>query len=464
MAQRKRRAFGKITERPKKQKGRFEVSYLTPVEYSEQYSGQRERQWNYFDTREEAEIWLHQEKRLIELGVWSPVALRKAEAKQRQEQAITFADYAAKWVNARRKADGTPLGDDVIKRYRAMLRRHLNPYFGDTPMNDVSVKQVKDWINTTADTMKDAMTARHNSFGLLKAIFHTAATEPIDDEGRTLIERSPVTGTVPRPPKQHKTVAVTDAQIWQLHDVLRDRFGRQDLAIVPLIGLFAGCRLGEVLALRRCDVLTASDELSITASVKDENTLDPSKPRHIVRGSTKSRDSVRVIPISTELREQLYKYMAESVPEDPETPLFRAPRSGGFLAENSFTEVYVKARELVPGLSGCRFHDLRHNLLTKVSAAAGVAVAKRIAGHGDVRVTGGYLDAVTGDDMRKAIGSTAASSAAKPASAPACSGDATGWARTLAELDPAVRAQVLKELPAETQAKVMVAMLQQGVS
>ncbi len=455
MAKRKRRAFGQVKPRGKV----FEVSYLTPAGYGDKFGELNERQYDHFSSIEEADAWLYQEKRLIELGAWSPVAMRKAGAKRKREKAITFADYAANWVNARRKPDGTPLGDDVIKRYRAMLRRHLNPFFGGTPMGDVSVRQVKEWLNTTADTMKDALTARHNSFGLLKAIFHTAATEPIDDEGNTLIERSPVTGTVPRPPKQHKTVAVTDAQIWQLHDVIRDRFGRQDLAIVPLIGLFAGCRLGEVLALRRCDVLTASDELSITESVKDENTLDPSKPRHIVRGSTKSRDSVRVIPISTELREPLYKYM-ESVPEDPETPLFRAPRSGGFLAENSFTEVYVKARELVPGLSGCRFHDLRHNLLTKVSAAAGVAVAKRIAGHGDVRVTGGYLDAVTGDDLRKAIGSTAASSAAKPASAAAGSGDVVSLAQTLAALDPEVRAQVLKNLPPEMQAQVMTAMFQ----
>ena len=456
MAKRKRRAFGQVKPRGKV----FEVSYLTPAGYGDKFGELSERQYDHFSSIEEADAWLYQEKRLIELGAWSPVAMRKAGAKRKREKAITFADYAANWVNARRKPDGTPLGDDVIKRYRAMLRRHLNPYFGDTPMNDVSMKQVKDWINTTADTMKDAMTARHNSFGLLKAIFHTAATEPIDDEGNTLIAKSPVVGTVPRPPKQHKTVAVSDAQIWQLHDVIRDKFGRQDLAIVPLIGLFAGCRLGEVLALRRCDVLTASDELSISASVKDENTLDPSKPRHIVRGSTKSRDSVRVIPIAPELREPLYEYMAESVPEDPETPLFRAPRSGGYLAENSFTEVYVKARELVPGLSGCRFHDLRHNLLPKVSAAAGVAVAKRIAGHGAVRVTGGYLDAVTGDDIRKAVGSTAVPSTAKPASADAGSGDVVSLAQTLAALDPEVRAQVLKNLPPEMQAQVMTAMFQ----
>ena len=100
-------------------------------------------------------------------------------------------------------------------------------------------------------------------------------------------------------------------------------------------------------------------------------------------------------------------------------------------------------------------------MLTKISAAAGVAVAKRIAGHSDVRVTGGYLDAVTGDDMRKAIGANAVPSAAKPASAAAGS-DVASWARTLAELDPAVRAQVLKELPAEMQARVMLAMFQQG--
>ena len=73
-----------------------------------------------------------------------------------------------------------------------------------------------------------------------------------------------------------------------------------------------------------------------------------------------------------------------------------------------------------------------------------------------------WLCGVSGDDMRKAIGSTAAPSAAGSASASARSGDVASWAQTLEALDPAVRAQVLKELPAETQAKVMVAMLQQG--
>lgn len=460
MAQRKRRAFGKITERPKKQKGRFEVSYLTPVEYCEQYSGQRERQWNYFDTREEAEIWLHQEKRLIELGAWSPVALRKAEVKQRQERAITFAAYADNWVRTRRKPDGSPRASGTIKRNLTMLRLHLNPHFGTTPMNEVSARQVRDWIDTTADTMQDAATARHNSFVLLKAIFHTAATDPIDNEGNTLIEKSPVMGTVPRPAKQHATVAVSDEQIWELYDVIREKYHREDLAVVPLIGLFEGCRVGEVLALRRCDVNMAADEISVSASVKDANELDPGKSRHIIRGTTKTRDSVRVIPVAPELRDVLYEYINMHVPEDPETPLFRAPRSGGYLAENSFTEVYVKAREQVPGLSGCRFHDLRHNMLTKVSAAAGVAVAKRIAGHSDVRVTGGYLDAVTDDDMRKAIGAASVPSLAKPASAATGSGDVASWAQTLAQLDPDVRAQVLKNLPAEMQAQVMTAMFQ----
>ncbi len=456
MAQRKRRAFGKITERPKKKRGRYEASYPTPLEYCEQYKGQRPRQWRNFDTRDEAEIWLHQERRLIELGSWSPVELRKAEAKRRKESTVTFAQYAEHWIETRRKPDGSPRADGTVKRNRTMLRLHLMPHFGDTPLNEVSVRQVKNWIDTTADTMKDAMTARHNSFVLLKAIFNTAATEPIDDEGDTLIAKSPVTGTVPRPAKQHATVAVSDEQIWELYDVIREKYHREDLAIVPLIGLFAGCRVGEVLALRRCDVNMEADEINISASVKDANELDPGKSRHIIRGTTKTRDSVRVIPVAPELRDVLYEYINMHVPENPETPLFRAPRSGGYLAENSFTEVYVKAREQVPGLSGCRFHDLRHNMLTKVSAAAGVAVAKRIAGHSDVRVTGGYLDAITGDDLRKAIGTATA----KSASAPAVSGDVASWAQTLAQLDPAVRAQVLKELPAEMQASVMVSMIQ----
>ena len=455
MARRKRRAFGQV-----KTSGRqFEASYPTPVGYGDKFGPLSERQYRRFDTEAAADAWLYQERKLIELDEWSPVSMRKAEARRRREQAVTFGEYAEHWVETRRKPDGSPRASGTIKRNRTMLRRHINPYFGDTPMTEISAKQVRSWIDTTADTMRNELTARHNSFVLLKAIFNTAATEPIDDAGDTLIAKSPAAGySIPRPEKTHKTVPVTDAQIWRLHDVIRDDYGRPDLAVVPLIGLFEGMRIGEVLALRRCDVLTDTDEISVTASVKDENELDLSKPRHMVRGATKTKDSVRTLPIAPELREALYTYMAEHVPQDPDAPLFRAPRAGGFLAENSFTEVYVKARERVDGMHRCRFHDLRHNLLTRVSGVAGVAVAKRIAGHSDVSVTGGYLDAVGDDVLRRALDGSDGSSSA---SATAADNTIAGYATTLAQLSPEVRAKTLDLLPADVAAKIMAAMIQQ---
>lgn len=457
MARRKRREFGQV-----KHSGRqFEASYPTPAGYGDKFGVMKERQYRSFDTEAAADAWLYQERRLIELENWSPVSMRKADAKRRQEQAITFAEYAQHWVETHRKPDGSPRASGTIKRNLTILRKHLNPFFGDLPMTEISTKHVNEWVEQTADTMRSIPTARHNAYVLLHSIFTTAATKPIDDAGNTLIPRNPVVATLPRPARKHTTVPVSDEQIWALHDVIRDRYNRPDLAVVPLIGLFEGCRIGEVLALRRCDVLVETEELSISASIKDQNELDPNKPRKLVRGSTKTTGSVRVIPIAPELREALRAYMDQHVPQDPDAPLFRAPRSGGYLAENSFTEVYVKAREQVPGLSGCRFHDLRHNMLTKVSAAAGVAVAKKIAGHSDVRTTGGYLDAVSTDDLHAAMSSNHAAKSAIADHSDTLSDSLVDRARTLARLDPDVQAQVLRNLPGDLAAKLMAAMIAQ---
>lgn len=463
MAKRRRRAFGKIAERPKKKRGRYEASYPTPLEYCSRYEAQPARQTRYFDTYDDADAWLYQEKRLIDLGAWSPVTFRKADAKRRQEQAITFGEYAANWIETRLKPDGTPRTPDTIKHDRGLLRKHLAPVFGDTPMNEVSVRQINEWIDGTAETMRDTPNARYNAYVLLNSIFTSAATDPIDDEGTTLIDRSPVVRSVARPPKKHETVPVTDAQIWALHDLIRDRFRRPDIATGVVIGLFQGLRVGEVLALRRCDVLRETDQLSVSASLKDANVLDADQPRRLVRGSTKTQTSVRVNPLAPELREALYDYMDNHVAEDPEAPLFPAPRAGGFLGESSFNSVFRRACDMIPELRGCRFHDLRHNHVTRLSNVAGVAVASRDAGHASVRTTAGYMDAVHPDMIADGYNRLAAAANNRSELSPASAADAdddaiAARAATLALLPPEMQAQVLKSLPQDVAAAVMVAM------
>ncbi|AIZ17012.1 hypothetical protein AH67_02250 [Bifidobacterium pseudolongum PV8-2] len=462
MAKRRRRAFGKIAERPKKKRGRYEASYPTPLEYCSRYETQPARQTRYFDTYDDADAWLYQEKRLIDLGAWSPVALRKADAKRRQEQAITFGEYAANWIETRRKPDGSPRTPDTINHDRGLLRKHLAPVFGDTPMDAVSVRQVNEWIDTTAETMRDTPNARYNAYVLLNSIFASAATDPIDDEGTTLIDRSPVVRSIARPPKKHKTVPVTDAQIWALHDLIRDRFKRPDIATGVVIGLYQGLRVGEVLALRRCDVFRETNQLSVSASLKDANVLDADQPRRLVRGNTKTQTSVRVNPIAPELREALYDYMDSHVAVDPEAPLFPAPRAGGFLGESSFNAVFRRACDMIPELQGCRFHDLRHNHVTRLSNVAGVAVASRDAGHASPRMTATYMDAVSPDMLASGYDrlATAANDRSVQSAASAAGVDDAIAARaeTLALLPPETQAQVLKSLPPDVAAAVMVAM------
>lgn len=463
MATRRRRAFGKIAERPKKKRGRYETSYPTPLEYCEQYADQPARQTRYFDTYDDADAWLYQEKRLIDLGAWSPVSMRRADAKRRREQAITFGEYAANWIETRRNPDGSLRASGTIKHDRGILKNHLAPVFGGTPMNEVSVRQINEWIDTTAETMRDKPNARYNAYVLLNSIFASAATDPIDAEGNTLIDRSPVVRSIARPPKKHKTVPVTDAQIWALHDLIAGEFNRPDVATIAVIGLYQGLRIGEVLSLRRRDVLRDTDQLCISASLKDANELDPELSRHLERGSTKTPRGVRTNPIAPELRDTLYAYIDAYVAEDPDAPLFTAPRAGGFLGESSFADVYKQARERIPGLHGCRFHDLRHNHITRLSGVSGVAVASRDAGHASPRTTAGYMDAVHPDMIADGYNRLAAKNVQEeekvPASATGADDDAiAARAETLALLPPEMQARVLRSLPSDVAAAVMVAM------
>lgn len=463
MATRRRRAFGKIVERPKKKRGRWEASYVTPLEYCSQYEGQPDRQWDYFDSYDDADAWLYREKRLIDLGAWSPVAMRKAEVKRKRERSITFSEYAANWIETRRNPDGSLRAAGTIKHDRGILKNHLAPAFGEMPINEVSVRQVNAWIDETADTMRNTPNARYNSYVLLNSIFTSAATDPIDSEGNTLIDRSPVVRSIARPPKKHKTVSVTDAQIWALHDLIAGEFDRPDVATIVIIGLYQGLRIGEVLSLRRCDVLRDVNQLRVSASLKDANELKDGLTRHLVRGSTKTPTSVRTNPIAPELRDALYEYVDRHVAEDSDAPLFAAPRAGGFLGESSFNEVYKQARERIPGLHGLRFHDLRHNHVTRLSNVAGMAVASRDAGHASVRTTAGYMDAVH-PDMITAGYDQLASERSHDEKALANTGAdddmIAARAQTLALLPPEMQAKVLKSLPADMAAAVMTAMFQ----
>ena len=125
---------------------------------------------------------------------------------------------------------------------------------------------------------------------MLKSIMHTAETEPINEQGDTLIDRSPcrLRGTTVR--KKHKTVTAELHEIKTVYEAMPER-----LALSIYLGGVMSLRIGEVLALRRGDVDLTKNVLHVAGSVKPA--MKDGK-QVIVRGKTKTANSDRYIDIS----------------------------------------------------------------------------------------------------------------------------------------------------------------------
>ncbi|AGI61714.1 integrase [Mycobacterium phage BTCU-1] len=91
--------------------GRIQASYVHPLD------GVRYYALHTYDNRMDAEAWLAQEKRLIEMETWTPPEDR---AKKAQASSITVEEYTRKWIEER------PLAEGTRELYKIHARKRIN--------------------------------------------------------------------------------------------------------------------------------------------------------------------------------------------------------------------------------------------------------------------------------------------------------------------------------------------------
>ena len=164
-----RRGFGRSRKLPS---GRWQAFYTDPggrttVSRSGNTTPVRHSAPHTFDTREDAEAWLTDERRLISSGVWTPPAARQAAGKVK---ALTFGEFAAAWL-ADRKVKGRPLADRTRDHYRDLLDRYILPTFEDVAVRDLTRDMVDRWYELVAIGKP---TTRAHAYGLVRAILASA--------------------------------------------------------------------------------------------------------------------------------------------------------------------------------------------------------------------------------------------------------------------------------------------------
>lgn len=311
------------------------------------------------DRELDGEAWVNTNLQAIHAGTWVPPQIEKAE---RERDTLTFREYASRWVEERRKPDGSPIKETAKQKYRESLGYYLYDYFGDMPMSSISPKDVQAWWDGFKPLRADANTAnrRAHVYQNLKTIMRSAATEPINDQGDTLIPSNPCRIRAAKPKSKHIPVRPTPEQLDAFMAAL-------PAYVMPVARICDGAGLREGEALGLCVRHIDFKRMKINIDQQVQRVPDPQRPHHCmtVVQTPKTDSSVGEVPMSPALASDIRAWIDSRRLTDPDAPLFIGPRTKTWVSPQTYRNAIADARRKVPGLETMKPHDLRKDCLSR---------------------------------------------------------------------------------------------------
>jgi len=282
------------------------------------------------------------------------VAVDQDQHVDRAKGRTPFAEYAEGWIAT---ADLRPT---TIHLYGYLLRCHIEPTFGTTPLASINESAVRSWLahlrtkpaNTATGNLSRSTVAK--AYRLLSRILGTA----VDD--RYLVVnpcRVKKAGKEDSPPQRCPTAE----EVWALAEAVPEEYR----ALVLVAG-FGGLRWGEAIALRRSHVDLANGCVHVRQQVNEIG-----NSRVVVSDilkTTAGRRDVYLPPAVTAAIAQVVSRRGTSG-----DPLLFPPSQHGD-GDRYLRRANWRRRVWLPALGdvGCeayRFHDLRHAAATLAAQA-----------------------------------------------------------------------------------------------
>lgn len=356
---RDKRPFGTIRKLPS---GRYQAQYTTPT-------GRRVPAPSTFAARIDAEGWLYQRRVEVDAGLWNPAAAVKAPK-------VTFGEYSASWLAGRHVA-GRPLKARTREHYAAILKRHLVPEFGTTPLAAITAADIREWH---AETLIGKPTMRAHAYALLRTILASA----VNDE---LIALNPC--HIRGAGNSKRAVTIRPASVAELGKLAAAMPER--LRLMVILASWCALRFGETVELRRADIDLDAEVIRIRRAV-----VRTKEHGHTVT-TPKSAAGSRDVAIPPHVVPLIEAHLAAYVGPEADALVFAAER-GGHLHPSIVGGHWYKARAEA-GRPDLRWHDLRHTGAT-LAAATGASLAELMArlGHSTPGASLRYQHAVAGRD------------------------------------------------------------------
>jgi integrase len=276
------------------------------------------------------------------------------------------------------EAERMPTRVSTARVYRGVLKNHVLPRWGSTPINDMKPRPVELWLRglPLAPKMKTHVRAMLGS--LLKYAMWAGILE-IGVNPISLVENPGATKRVRKP---H---SLTAEEVAALMFVLDEPFSTMALLCVCL-----GLRISEALALRWSDVDWLDGRVSVSRAIVNQ-----------VVDDVKTAGSARSLAVAPEMLDRLRRRQSTIEFASPEDWVFASPHQLGRLPW-SYTAVRMAfakaAREAGIGKIGT--HSFRHTYRSWLDAVGTTAaVQQKLMRHSDIRTTFNIYGDVVTDEM-----------------------------------------------------------------
>ena len=260
-----------------------------------------------------------------------------------------------------------------------MVRKHLIPFFGNRPINEIQRKDVKELVSS-----KIAQGAQPGTVRNIRLCLSSILSSAIDDElinANPAIQLGKKMRQFLRTKKRSKDVAfMTREEVALFLDVVMKHY--PGLYPFFLCAVRTGLRAGELIGLQPGDI--------------DFNGMFIEVRRNIVRGritSPKNGKSRRVdmsrqlaSVLRTHLLETKKEVLRNGCKEHPQWVFYNEQL--GFLDINNVRKRYFYKALEKAGLRQIRFHDLRHTFASLlISQGESLAYVRDQLGHSSIQIT-----------------------------------------------------------------------------
>lgn len=287
-----------------------------------------------------------------------------AEAGRIDPSAPLFSDVADDYL---RDFAESHLKPSTRRGYGVVLRTFLVPRIGHRRIDNIDAKIVRE-LDAEMARRKTKLSTRRNIQVVLRSVLCRYAVEA------GLLTEPP---RLPRMPR----VGVTIVSVLSSEDVTRLIDATTEPYRLPLmLAAYAGLRAGEIRGLRWRDVELAAGRLIVR--------------QNLCRGevSTPKSGSERIVPLVPEL-----KSMLDAITSKPRDGYVATAGEGKPWSEFAVMKAFKRACAKA-GLTGWRFHDLRHAFVTALfRAGVGAPTVQALAGHSDLKTTQRYAHAAEVD-------------------------------------------------------------------